>query len=323
VWGDEWICRMNWGWQGMVEWSRMVNRGRMRRRSKMMNRSRVVKWSSMMDRSSMVDRSRMVNWSRMMERSNRMNWSSMMDWSNWMNRCCMVNWCSVVSNMMNWSVMRIYMNRNRFSILVQFWFRIVRVLVWISIQFIQGNSLATVNLVPKLTSKLVLIKQGTIRADKPCTRGTISSIITHSVCLASRLRISVHSWAKWNGGAAKLCVRGFSKTGIVLARNSRDSMLIVVWVMMFLVIWVMMRLWWMIGCWFMVSWSWRMVRCRFMVDWSWRMVWLWLMVSWCWWNIRSRCWLMIYRSRRNIGSRSRDIWLRLMVGFGRRVGCRR
>ena len=92
------------------------------------------------------------------------------------------------------------MNGNRFSILIQFWFRIVRVLVWISIQFIQGNSLATVNLeswnnvwkilqethlVPKLTSKLVLIKQGTIRADKPCTRGTISSIITHSVCLGN------------------------------------------------------------------------------------------------------------------------------------------
>merc|ERR1719312_1730401 len=118
-----------------------------------------------MDRSSMVDRSRMVDRSSMMDRSRMME----------------------RSNMMNWSVMRINMNRNRFSILIQFWFRIVRVLVWIRIQFIQGNSLAAVNLVPKLTSKLVLIKQGTIRADKPCTRGTISSIITHSVCLASRV----------------------------------------------------------------------------------------------------------------------------------------
>jgi len=104
----------------------------------------------------------------------------------------------MVSNMMHWSMMRIYMNRNRFSIFIQFWFRVVWVLVWISIKFIQGNSLATVHLVPKLTSKLVLIKQGTIRADKPCTRGAISSIITHSVCLASRLRISVHSGAERN-----------------------------------------------------------------------------------------------------------------------------
>jgi len=100
-------------------------------------------------------------------------------------------------------------------------------------------------------------------------------------------------------------------------------MFIMVWVMMFLVVWVMVRFGWMIRCWFMVCWSWRMVRGRLMVNRCWGMVWLRLMVCWWWWDIRSRWWLMIYRSRRDIWSRSRYVWLRLMVRFGRRVRCRR
>merc|ERR1711881_57899 len=123
---------------------------------------------------------------RMMNRGNGMNWSSMMDWCNWMNWGYMMDWLSMMGNMMHWSMMGIWMKRrNWISILIQLWLWVVWILMWISIQFIQGNSLATVHLVPKLTSKLILIKQGTIRADKPCTRGAISPIITYSVCLAS------------------------------------------------------------------------------------------------------------------------------------------
>lgn len=107
-----------------------------------------------MERSSMVYRGSMMDWGSMMDRC-------MVDW------CCMMKGCSMMCNMMHWTMMRVSMRWNWFSIFIQLWFGVVRVLVRVRIQLVQGNSLATVNLVPKLTSKLVLVKQGAIRADKP------------------------------------------------------------------------------------------------------------------------------------------------------------
>lgn len=107
-----------------------------------------------MERSSMVYRGSMMDWGSMMDRC-------MVDWS------CVMNGFSMMCNMMHWTMMRVSMRWNWFSIFIQLWFGVVRVLVRVRIQLVQGNSLATVNLVPKLTSKLVLVKQGAIRADKP------------------------------------------------------------------------------------------------------------------------------------------------------------
>lgn len=164
VWGDEWVCMMNWG--------NMMNRGSMMNWGSMVNRSCMMNGGCMMNRGSMMDWCSMMNWSCMMERSSMVYRGSMVDWGSMMDRCmvdrsCMMNRFSMMCNMMHWPMMRVSMRWNWFSIFIQLWFGVVWVLVRVCIQLIQGNSLATVNLVPKLTSKLVLVKQGTIRADKP------------------------------------------------------------------------------------------------------------------------------------------------------------
>merc|ERR1711892_570831 len=232
-----------------------------------------------------------------------------------MNWGCMMDWCCMMSNMMYRSMMRVNMRWDWFSIFIQLWFWIVRVLVRVRIQFVQGNSLAAVHLVPKLTSKLVLIKQCTIRTDKSSSRGSIPAIIAHTVCLASCFWVCVHSGSVGNGGTAELGVGGFCVTWVVFAGNTGNSMLIVVWVMVLLVVglWCMVWSWFMVSwcwrmvrCWFMVCGCWWMVRCWFMVYWCWRMVWFWFMVYWCgfvvcwgWWVIWlwlmvSWCWGMVW-----------------------------
>lgn len=150
----------------MMNWGSMMNRSCMMNGRSMMNRGSMMDWSSMMDWCSMMD------WSCMMERSSMAYRGSMMNWGNMMDRC-MVDWSgmmngfSMMCNMMHWAMMRVSMRWNWFSIFIKLWFGVVWVLVRVCIQLIQGNSLATVNLVPKLTGKLVLVKQGAIRADKP------------------------------------------------------------------------------------------------------------------------------------------------------------
>jgi len=173
VWRDEWVSMMEWRGSSVMYRCSMMNWSTMGNSSSMMNRGNMMYRGSMMNRCSMMDRSSMMNWCRMV------NWCMM-------NRCCMMNWCRMVSNMMYCGMMRIRMMRwDWFSIFIQLWFGVVRVLMRISIQLVQGNSLATVHLVPKLTSKLVLVKKSPIRADKAGSCGSISTIIANSVGLAS------------------------------------------------------------------------------------------------------------------------------------------
>lgn len=58
-----------------------------------------------------------------------------------------MDWCSMVDNSM--MGIRMY-NRNWVSILIQLWFGVVGIFFWISIQGIERNGLAAINLVPEL-----------------------------------------------------------------------------------------------------------------------------------------------------------------------------
>jgi len=67
----------------------------------------------------------MVDWSGMMNRSSRMERSCMMDGGSMLNRSSMMNRSKRVDNGMM-SIMRC--NRYGFSILVQLWFWVIRIL---------------------------------------------------------------------------------------------------------------------------------------------------------------------------------------------------
>jgi len=90
-------------------------------------------------------------------------------------------------------------------------FRAVKVgiLMTIQIEIVQRYSLATVNLIPELAGKLVLVKEGSIGADKTSSSRTIATIIAHSVRLTSRLRVCIHSWPVGHRGTAELGVGSF------------------------------------------------------------------------------------------------------------------
>merc|ERR1719468_1000693 len=165
------------------------------------------------------------------------------------------------------------------------------VLVGVLVQLVQGNSFATVNLVPELASKLILIKESTIGAHEPGTLGPITSVIAHTVYLTSSLGIGIHARLVRSVSTVKLGVRRLSIAGIILAGNTGNSVLIVVVVMVrVLVIWLRF----VVGSWLMVGWLRGMVGSRLMVSGLWSMVGSRLVVS----RLRSviRGWLVISRS---------------------------
>merc|ERR1719468_236697 len=179
------------------------------------------------------------------------------------------------------------------------------VLVGVLVQLVQGNSFATVNLVPELASKLILIKESTIGAYEPGTLGPITSVIAHTVYLTSSLGISIHARLVRSVSTVKLGVWRLSIAGIILAWDSGNSVLIVVVVMVgVLVIW----LWFVVRSWLMVGRLRRMIGSRFMVSGLWSMVGRGLMVSGLWSMIRGR--LMIRR---------RAVRSRLVIGWSRSV----
>jgi len=172
------------------------------------------------------------------------------------------------------------------------------VLNGVLVKLVEGHSFTTVDLIPELASKLVLIKQSAVRTNKSSASGTVTAIVTHSIHLTTSLRISVHARLKGSTGTAKLGVRSLSIAGIVNTSLARYTMLIMVLVM----IRILVR---------------SMVWSRLMVGWFRGMVWSRLMVCRLWSMVRG--WLMICRRRRVIGS-----WLmisrgRLMVSRSRRV----
>jgi len=74
---------------------------------------------------------------------------------------------------------------NGFPILIQFWFWVVRILFRVSVKRIERHCFAAVNLVPKLTTELVLIKKGSIWTNKASALRSIPPVITDSVGLTS------------------------------------------------------------------------------------------------------------------------------------------
>jgi len=182
------------------------------------------------------------------------------------------------------------------------------VLMWVFVQLVQGHSFATVNLIPEFTGKLVLIEQGAVGTNKASAGGTVTTIVTHTVHLTTSLRISIHARLERSTGTAKLGVGSLSITGIVNTSLARNTMLIMVLMMVRILVGSM------VGSGLMVSWFWGMIGSWLMVCGLRSMVRSWLMIS------RSRrvigSWLMISRSRGTVGSR-------LMVSWGRRtVGSR-
>jgi len=81
---------------------------------------------------------------------------------------------------------RILMDRrDGLAVFIQLGLGVVRVLQWVGVQGIERDSLAAVNLIPEFTGELILIKECSIRTDKACTLGSVSAIVTHTICLTS------------------------------------------------------------------------------------------------------------------------------------------
>ncbi len=132
-----------------------------------------------------------------------------------------------------------------------------------------------------------------------------------SVYLTSSLGISIHARLVRSVSTVKLGVRRLSIAGIILAGDARNSVLIVVVVMVgVLVIWLRF----VVGCWLMVGRLRRMIGSRLMVSGLWSMVGSRLVVGRSRRAVRSRLvisrsrsvirgWLMICMSRRAIRSR--------------------
>jgi len=192
------------------------------------------------------------------------------------------------------------------------WYMNIGVLMRVLVQLIKGHCFTTINLVPEFTSKLILIKQGSIRAHKTSTLRSISTIITHTINLATSLWISIHTRLERSIFTAKLSVWRISMARIVFAGYAWGTMLIVMLLMVVgvLVVWLWCMIWVrsMIRCWFMVCRLGCMIGSRFMVCWSRWTIRGRFMVSWSRWTIRGR--FMISRFRCMIG-------IRLMVSWGR------
>jgi len=205
------------------------------------------------------------------------------------------------------------------------WYMNIGVLMRVLVQLIKGHCFTTINLIPEFTSKLILIKQGSIRAHKSCTLRSISTIITHTIHLATSLRISIHTRLERSIFTAKLCVWRISMARVVLAGYAWSTMLIVMLLMVVgvLVVWLWCMIWVrsMIRCWFMVCRLWCMIGSRFMICRFRRMIGSRLMVSWSRWTIRGR--FMVGRFRCMIGSRFMVSWRRwtirrrFMIGWSR------
>merc|ERR1719468_892503 len=182
------------------------------------------------------------------------------------------------------------------------------VLVGVLVQLVQGNSFATVNLVPELASKLILIKESTIGAHEPGTLGPITSVIAHTVYLTSSLGIGIHARLVRSVSTVKLGVWRLSIAGIILAGNAGNSVLIVVVVMVgVLVIWLRF----VVGSWLMIGRLRGMIGSRFMVSGLWSVIRGWFMICRSRRAIRSR--LVISRSRRAVRRRLVISGLRSMV----------
>jgi len=107
-----------------------------------------------------------------------------------MGSCCMVDcmvWCCCMMDNMMRDVMVdcVMWVWQRISIFIQLWFRIVRVVSWVSVQTVERWSLTTVNLVPIFTGELILVKQCPVWTEEACSMWTVSTVIAYSVSLTT------------------------------------------------------------------------------------------------------------------------------------------
>merc|ERR1711862_420250 len=173
---------------------------------------------------------------------------------NWMNGM-MGNW---VDSMMD-------RFRDWLAVFIKFGFGKEGIEERISIESVQFWGSITVNSIPCFTSEKMLVKQCSIWTDKSSTMRTMSSVFTNTVGLTSRVYISVHARLEGCLSTQELGVRSLVKARIVHTSVSRDSVLVV----MFLVVGL------------------RMVRggCR-SIGGRWGMVWGWCRgISWGWWVV--------------------------------------
>merc|ERR1719232_1624269 len=175
-------------------------------------------------------------------------------WDNWssMKRSMVGNWMDGVVG--NWVDSMVDRFRDWLAIFIKFGFGKEWIEKGIGIEGVQFWGSITVNSIPCFTSEKMLVKQCSIWTDKSSTMRTMSSVFTNTVGLTSRVYISVHARLEGGLSTQELGVRSLVKARIVNTSMSRDSMLVVMFLVVgFRMVGGWLRAigggWGMVGCW--------------------------------------------------------------------------
>jgi hypothetical protein len=119
----------------------------------------------------------MVGWS-------HMGWGLMVGNMDCLDWCGMVEGGRMVDYRMVWSGMVGPMGLRQWTaIFVQVWFRKVGIFKGVGIQTVEGDGLAAVHVVPKITGELVLVEQSPVWTDEAGALRAVPPIVAHSVGL--------------------------------------------------------------------------------------------------------------------------------------------